>query len=111
MVFSTKLAAAAMSGLLLAAIYTPASAWAGSANDATTTAASSSTGVSTTSPGASSRVPVTNQSLLGVLSPILTDVVPHEAQKRCEPSTLYSVHDVNGDPDACYLNRVNVPIL
>jgi hypothetical protein len=108
MVVSTRLAAAVIGGLLLAAAYTPA--WAGSANDTMTSGGSMSAGAST-STGASSSAPSADRSLIGVLSPFLADTAPHEAQKRCKADALYSQHDVIGDPDACFLNRVNVPIL
>jgi hypothetical protein len=108
MVLSTRLAAAVIGGLLLATVYTPA--WAGSANDTTISRGSTFTGASTTT-GTSSSVPGADRSLLGVLSPLFADAAPHEAQKRCKPDTLYSQHDVIGDPNACFLNRVNVPIL
>jgi hypothetical protein len=104
MAFSTRLMAAVIGGSLLATVST--SAWAGSANDTTTTG-SPSTGTSTSS-GASAPAPGADHSLIGVLSPFLADAVPHDAQKRCKPDTLYSQHDVNGDPDACFLNRVDV---
>jgi len=93
MVVSTKLAAAVMGGLLLAAVYTPA--WAGSAGD-TTAAGQPSTAVSA------------DRSLVGVLSPLFADAAPHQAQKTCKSDSLYSQHSVVGDPDACFLNRVDV---
>jgi hypothetical protein len=96
-----------MSGLLLAAVYTRT--WAGSINDTTTIGVSRSTSASA-STDASSSTPGSDHSLLGVLSPILADAAPHQAQKSCKPDTIYSAHDVIGDPDTCYLNRVNVPI-
>jgi hypothetical protein len=107
MVVSTRLAAAVMGGILLAAACTPA--WAGSANDTTTRGAPTSTGASTFS-GASSPVPGADHSLVGVLNPLLADTTPHAAPKSCKADTLYSQHDVIGDPNACFLNRVNVPI-
>jgi len=90
MVVSTKLVAAVMGGLLLAAVYTPA--WAGSAND-------------TTAAGQSQAAVGADRSLVGVLSPLLADAAPHEAQKSCKPDSLYSQHDVVGDSDACFINR------
>jgi hypothetical protein len=108
MVLSTRLAAAVIGGLLLATVSTPA--WAGSANDTTISGGSTSAGASM-STGTSSSAPGADRSLLGVLSPLFADAAPHEAQKRCKPETLYSQHDVIGDPDVCLLNRVNVPIL
>lgn len=86
MVVSTKLAAAVMGGLLLAAVYTPA--WAGSADNTaqpTTTTA--------------------NQSMVGVLSPVFANVATHPAQKNCKADSLYSNHDVVGDPDSCFQNK------
>jgi hypothetical protein len=108
MVVSTRLAAALMGGLLVAAVYTPA--WAGSANDTTISGGSTSVGAAK-STGTSSSAPSVDRSLISVLSPLLADAAPHEAQKRCKADGLYSQHDVIGDPDACFLNRVNVPIL
>lgn len=93
MVVSTKLAAAVMGGLMLAAAYAPA--WAGSANDPTAAAPSQSAAVA-------------DRSLVGVLSPFLAVAAPHEAQKNCKPDTLYSHHDVVGDADACFVNRFDV---
>jgi hypothetical protein len=93
MVISTKLAAAVIGGLLLAVSYTPA--WAGSGGD------SSAAAQSATAPSA-------DRSLVGVLSPLLADVAPHQAQKTCKPDSLYSQHTVVGDPDACFLSKVDV---
>jgi hypothetical protein len=107
MVVSTRLAVAVIGGLLLATVYTPA--WAGSANDTTISGGSTSVGAAT-STGTSSSAPGADHSLVGVLGPLLADAAPHQAQKRCQPETLYSQHDVIGDPDVCLLNRVNVPI-
>ena len=93
MVLSTKLAAAVMGGLLLAAVYTPA--WAGSANDTSTA-------------GASSAAAGSDRSLVSVLSPLLNVSTPHQAQKSCKPDSLYSQHSVVGDPEACFISRVDV---
>jgi hypothetical protein len=90
MIVSTKLAAAVMGGLLLAVAYAPA--WAGE----TSTAAPSAI------------APAADHSLVGVLSPLLTDTVQHTAQKTCKPDSLYSSHSVVGDPDACFISRVDV---
>ena len=43
-----------------------------------------------------------DKSLLGILTPLLTDPATHEAQKNCTPDQLYSRHDVVGDPEACF---------
>jgi hypothetical protein len=48
-------------------------------------------------------------SLLGILNSALTDTPRHEPQKDCKSPSLYSQHDVVGDPEACFLGRVNVP--
>jgi hypothetical protein len=104
MVVSMKLAAAVMGGLLIATVSTPA--WAGSAKDATSTGSPNSA----TSTDASSPKGGVDRSLIGALSPFLADAAPHEAQKRCRTDSLYSQHDVNGDPDACFLYRVSVPL-
>jgi hypothetical protein len=106
MVVSTRLVAAVMGGLLLATVYTPA--WAGSANDTTTTAALTSTGASTSS-DLSSPAPGTDHSLVNVLNPLLADAAPHKAPKSCKADTLYSQYDVIGDPNACILYRVSIP--
>jgi hypothetical protein len=90
MVLSTKLAAAVMGGLLLAAVYTPA--WAGSAN-APSTAGTSSAAVGT------------DRSLVNILNPLLAVGAPHQAQKNCKADTLYSQHSVVGDPDACFMGH------
>ena len=94
MVISTKLAAAVMSGLLLAVSYAPA--WAGSAGNSS--AASSAT------------APAADRSLIGVLSPLLADAAPHQAQKACKPDSLYSQHSVVGDPASCFINRFDVRV-
>jgi hypothetical protein len=88
MVVSTKLAAAVMGGLLLAAVYTPA--WAGS-GDA----------------GAQPATASASQSLVGVLNPVFANVATHPAQKTCKADTLYSNHDVVGDPDSCFQNKLD----
>jgi hypothetical protein len=93
MAVSTKLAAAVMGGLLLAAVYTPA--WAGSANDPSTA-------------GASSAAAGSDRSLVSVLSPILAVNTPHQAQKNCKADSLYSQHSVVGDPDACFMSHFDV---
>ena len=90
MVISTKLAAAVMSGLLLAASYAPA--WAGSTGDSSGTA------------------PAADRSLIGVLSPLLADAAPHQAQKACKPDSLYSQHSVVGDPESCFISRFDVRV-
>jgi hypothetical protein len=92
MIRSTKLAAALVGGLLLAAAYTPA--WAGSVND-------------TSAAGTSSAAAGTDRSLVGVLSPLLNVSAPHQAQKTCKADSLYSQHSVIGDPDACLINRID----
>lgn len=111
MVVSMKLAAAVMGGLLLATVSTPA--WAGSANDTTTTSGLTSAGAAMSISASSSSSPGSgaDRSLIGALSPFLADTAPHAAPKLCQPDSIYSRHDVIGDPDVCLLNRVNVPIL
>jgi hypothetical protein len=91
-IVSTKLVAAVTGGLMLAMAYTPAFADPASAS-ATTQAAIGGT---------------SNRSLTGFLSPMLTDVGPHPAQKTCKPDTLYSQHSVVGDPDACFVSQLDV---
>jgi len=79
-----------MGGLLLAVSYAPA--WAGDTSVAAPSAIA----------------PVADHSLVGVLSPLLTDTVQHKAQKTCKSDSLYSQHSVVGDPDACFISRVDV---
>ena len=50
-----------------------------------------------------------DRSLLGMLAPMLTDPAQHPPQKTCKPGDLYSAHDVVGDPEACFMGRLNVP--
>lgn len=49
-----------------------------------------------------------NNSLLGILNPLLTASVGHSAPKDCKPDMLYSQHDVVGDPDACFRGHYDV---
>jgi len=49
-----------------------------------------------------------DKSLLGILTPFLTDPATHEAQQNCKPDQLYSRHDVVGDPEACFRGRYDV---
>jgi hypothetical protein len=49
-----------------------------------------------------------DKSLLGILTPMLTDPATHAAQKDCKPDQLYSQHDVVGDPEACFMGRYDV---
>ena len=49
-----------------------------------------------------------NRSLLGMLAPILTEPAQHAAPKTCKPGALYSEHDVVGDPEACFMGRLNL---
>jgi hypothetical protein len=93
MTLSTKLAAAAIGGLLLVVGYAPA--WAGSADTAPVTTQSPAT-------------PTADHSLVGVLNPIFADAAPHQAQKACKPDSLYSQHSVVGEADACFINHNDV---
>jgi hypothetical protein len=83
-----------MSGLLLSGASAPAwSQDSQKAAPATTTAATSN---------------AANQSLLGMLAPALTEPARHDPEKQCDGATqLYSQHDVVGDPDACFMGRIN----
>jgi ABC-type proline/glycine betaine transport system substrate-binding protein len=88
MVFQKKLAIAAMGALLL----TTASAWAGPA-DTQTPAAASLSGES---------------SMLNFLKPLMSDAdIRARQQKTCSPDTLYSSHDVVGDADSCFVNKLD----
>ena len=49
-----------------------------------------------------------DKSLLGILTPVLTEPAAHPAQKNCTPDQLYSQHDVVGDPEACFRGRFDV---
>src|SRR5258708_1333364 len=89
---STKLAAAVVGGLLFATTYAPA--WAQSA-DAKAPAVQSAS-----SPGA-------GQYMLGVISPLLNNMTQHAAQKSCRAESLYSAHDVIGDPDSCFVSKID----
>lgn len=90
---STKLAAAVIGGLLFVTAYTPA--WAGSATATSATAQPA-------------MAPAADRSLVGVLSPILADAAPHQAQKNCKADSLYSQHSVVGDPEACFMSHVDI---
>jgi len=89
-IVSTKLVAAVTGGLMLAMACAPALADSASATSATTQSAIGAT---------------SNRSLVGFLSPVLTDVGPHQAPKTCKADTLYSEHSVIGDPEACFISR------
>ncbi len=49
-----------------------------------------------------------SRSLLGIITPAPTDPVAHRAQKTCDAGKLYSSHDVVGDPEACFMGRLDV---
>jgi hypothetical protein len=61
--------------------------------------------LATPAPGA---VNTGSRSLLGLIAPALTDPVAHRAQKTCDAGKLYSSHDVVGDPEACFMGRLDV---
>ena len=48
--------------------------------------------------------------LLGMLSSVLTDTDPSPRQPRnqCGASHLYSQHDVVGDPEGCFMGRYTI---
>jgi hypothetical protein len=60
------------------------------------------------SPAASGVADTGSHSLLGIITPALTDPVAHRAQKTCDAGKLYSSHDVVGDPEACFMGRLDV---
>jgi hypothetical protein len=93
MVLSKKLLASALGGLLIAASFAPA--WAADASNAAPANQSGST-VSG------------DQSVLAAISPLLADTKVHKAPVNCKADSLYSNHDVIGDPDACLLSHVDV---
>jgi hypothetical protein len=91
MTVSTKVAAIVVGGLLLA--YGPARA------QSTQAAA----------PATASAGAVTNgQSVLGFIAPLLNSSVEHKAAKNCKPDSLYSQHSVVGDPNACFVGKLDV---
>jgi hypothetical protein len=65
-----------------------------------------------TQPAASAGGPtsanVSGESLLQLIAPILTDPVAREKPANCKGGELYSSHDVVGDPEACFMGRMNV---
>ena len=91
MAVTTKLATLAMGGFMLVAAYTPALAGSGSSVDQS---------VASTSPS------VATGSVLSALG--FNDVVAHPVKKTCKAETLYSQHDVIGDPDACFVGKFDV---
>ena len=88
---STKLAAGLLGGLLFAVTSGPV--WAGSA-----------------SAPAQANVPAaTEASPVSVMNPLLAmPAEPRVTPRHCKADTLYSTHDVIGDPDACIMNKVDV---
>ncbi len=93
MTISNKVTSGVLSGFLLMAACVPALA--GPGNQRAT--------VSTQSTTAANR----DQAILGFLESITPASVQPRVQ-RCKPETLYSQHDVIGDPDACFLNHFDV---
>jgi hypothetical protein len=49
-----------------------------------------------------------DRSMMGMLAPILADPAQHAPRKTCKPSEVYSQHDVVGDPEACFMGRLDV---
>jgi hypothetical protein len=90
---SGRLVTGVMGGFLLIAAYVPA--WAGPVNHATTP--------STQAAAAAKE----DQAILGFLGSIMLAPGQPRAQ-RCKPETLYSQHDVIGDPEACFGNHFDV---
>jgi hypothetical protein len=89
MALSPKMGAAVAGCFLMIAAYAPA--WAGSADRATTNATVAG-----------------EPSLLATIYPLVNVSVQHTAQKPCTPDKLYSSHDVVGDPDSCFMSKVDV---
>lgn len=83
-----KLASAAMGLFILTAAYSPA--FAGSASVPVQGAV---------------QAPVSNGSVAGGLNSVFADSVQHPTAKACKQDTLYSQHDVIGDPESCIMNR------
>lgn len=92
---SKKLMAGALVGLLTLGTYAPT--WANPPDTGTTNAPQAAV-----TPGNA------NRSRMGLLAPILTAPTAHEAARACKPDDLYSQHDVVGDPDSCFLNRLDL---
>jgi hypothetical protein len=90
---SNKLVTGVIGGFLLVTACVPA--WAGPVNQATAP--------STQSAAASNG----DQAILGFLDSI-TLAPAQPRTKRCKPETLYSQHDVIGDPEACFGNHFDV---
>lgn len=44
---------------------------------------------------------------LSAIGSIFTEVATHQAPRNCQPDTLYSQHDVIGDPETCVVNRLD----
>src|SRR5690348_11856176 len=53
-----------------------------------------------------------NNSLLGLLSPVVTaaDPTPRQPKQNCNPSQMYSQHDVVGDPESCLMSHYGAGI-
>src|SRR5262245_4708654 len=51
-------------------------------------------------------------SLVRILSPILTDTdpPPRQPKQNCNASQLYSQHDVVGDPDSCVMGHYSTGV-
>jgi hypothetical protein len=87
-----KATAAIVSGLLIAVSGT--AGWSASNNDS---------GTAVTQKAAEPAVSAQLETVL----PMLKNPEHHEASKNCKAPGLYSSHDVVGDPEACFMGRIN----
>jgi hypothetical protein len=45
----------------------------------------------------------------GMINSLLIRSEIHEGQEGCKATQLYGQHDVVGDPQACFMNKLNLP--
>lgn len=95
MVKKKRLAASAMAATLMFGTYAPA--WAGPSQSVTV------------SPQIAVAPANDEGSLSGIFGSIVTDRVAHAPAKQCRPGSMYSQHDVVGDPESCFINRLGIP--
>ena len=50
-----------------------------------------------------------SESLMVILGPVLADTVKHDPTGSCN-SQIYSQHDVVGDSNACFMQRLDAPV-
>lgn len=93
---SKRLASGAMAAMLIIGAYAPA--WAGPSQNAPTTPAQDPV-----APGNDAG------SLAGIMGSFLTEHADHRSAKQCKPGSMYTEHDVVGDPESCFINRLGIP--